>query len=331
MVGHHRKIQEVFKLIGQVAAKDVTVLITGESGTGKELVARAIYHHSHRRDKPFMAFNCATVPDSLVESELFGYERGAFTGANRSYIGKFERCHLGTLFFDEIGDMSLRTQAKVLRVLQEGEFERLGGTQPIKVDVRILAATNKNLEKQVQEGRFREDLYYRLRIITIPLPPLRARLEDIPALVDYFVGRYAAEYGCPVRYVPDQTIRKLQSFNWPGNVRQLENCLRRAVLICKGEVLLPDHIDFETPQQPGSAGPVSTDLEHRVDELVAELLEHLGHQAHASVLDMVEKSLIARALQRCGYNQVHTARMLAISRNTLRQRIQKYRLEPPSP
>ena len=237
IVGSHRKMQEVFKLVGQVAATAVTVLITGESGTGKELVARTIYHHSQRKEGPFMAVNCAAIPDTLFESELFGYEQGAFTGAERAYVGKIERCHDGTLFFDEIGDMSLSTQAKVLRVLQEGEFERLGSSQTIKVNVRVLAATNKNLEQEVQEGRFREDLYYRLKIISIPLPPLRERADDVPALVDYFVGRFGQEYDKPVRYVADPTIAKLRSYSWPGNVRELENVLRRAVLTCKGDVL----------------------------------------------------------------------------------------------
>ncbi len=333
IVGSSRKIQEVFKLIGQVAAKDVTVLITGESGTGKELVARAIYHHSLRVDKQFMAVNCAAIPEALFESELFGYERGAFTGADRSYVGKFERCHRGTLFFDEIGDMSLSTQAKVLRVLQEGEFERLGGADTIRVSARILAATNKNLEKEVQEGRFREDLYYRLRIISIHLPPLRTRLDDVPALVDYFVGRFTAEYESAVRYVSDQAVRKLQSYNWPGNVRQLENCLRRAVLVCKGDVLLPEHVVFEgepqraTEPAPGEEEP--PDLEHRVDALVRDIVQGIGHGAHASVIDMVERSLIVRALEQCGHNQVRAARLLGISRNTLRHRIRKYNLEPP--
>jgi DNA-binding NtrC family response regulator len=334
IIGSSRKIQEVFKLIGQVAAKDVTVLITGESGTGKELVARAIYHHSPRVDKSFMALNCAAIPETLFESELFGYERGAFTGADRSYVGKFERCHRGTLFFDEIGDMSLSTQAKVLRVLQEGEFERLGGSDTIRVNARILAATNKNLEKEVQEGRFREDLYYRLRIMSIHLPPLRARLDDIPALVDYFVGRFTGEYGSPVRYVSDQTIRKLQAYNWPGNVRQLENCLRRAVLVCKGDVLLPEHAVFEAEQQPAIAAAagdeVVPDLGQRVDALVRDIFQGIGHGAHASVIDMVERSLIARALDQCAHNQVRAAKLLGISRNTLRHRIRKYNLEPPA-
>jgi two-component system, NtrC family, response regulator AtoC len=333
IVGNHRKMQEVFKLIGQVAQQDVTVLITGESGTGKELVARAIYHHSRRKDQPFMAVNCATIPDALFESELFGYERGAFTGADRSYVGKFERCHNSTIFFDEIGDMALRTQAKVLRVLQEGEFERLGSTETIKVNVRVLAATNKNLEKEVAEGRFREDLYYRLKIISIYLPPLRARLDDVPLLVDYFVGRFVEEYNKPLRYVADQTIRKMQTYSWPGNVRELENCLRRAVLMCKGEVLLPEHIFFEADQEIENAPVVDADaiagLKQRLEEIAGEILRGTDQNAHANLIDLVEEAVIRRALGDCGYNQVRTARLLGISRNTLRHRIMKYNLEPP--
>lgn len=335
IVGTSRQMQEVFKLIGQVAEKDVGVLITGESGTGKELVARAIYHHSHRKDKPFMAVNCATVPDALVESELFGYERGAFTGAYRSYVGKFERCHTGTLFFDEIGDMSLSTQAKVLRVLQEGEFERLGSTETIKVDVRILAATNKNPEREIEAGRFREDLYYRLKVISIELPPLRERGDDVPALVKYFVGRFSDEYGKSVHYVADQTIHKLQSYSWPGNVRELENHLRRAVLMCKGDVLLAEHVRFEAEQENASRADTHDEtirsLKQRLAELVPEILLLADEQrAHANVIDLVEEALITRALEKCNYNQVRTAQMLGISRNTLRHRIKKYGLGPPA-
>jgi len=332
IVGTSPQMQEVFKLIGQVAEKDVGVLITGESGTGKELVARAIYHHSHRKDKPFMAVNCATVPDALFESELFGYERGAFTGAHRSYVGKFERCHTGTLFFDEIGDMSLTTQAKVLRVLQEGEFERLGSTDSIKVDVRILAATNKNLEKEIEEGRFREDLYYRLKVICIHLPPLRERQDDVPALVKYFVGRFSQEYGKSVHYVADRTIHRLQSYPWPGNVRELENYLRRAVLMCKGgDVLLAEHLQSEAEQEDALQADLPDEtihgLQQRLADLVSEVLRLAKDQcAHANVIDLVEEALITRALQECEYNQVRTARMLGISRNTLRHRIKKYHL-----
>jgi two-component system, NtrC family, response regulator AtoC len=330
IVGNHRKMQSVFKLIGQVADKDVTVLITGESGTGKELVARAIYHHSRRKDQPFMAVNCASIPDTLFESELFGYEQGAFTGADRTYLGKFERCHQGTIFFDEIGDMSLSTQAKVLRVLQEGEFERLGSTETIKVNVRALAATNKHLEKEVEAGRFRKDLYYRLKIISIHLPPLRERLDDVPALVNYFAARFAAEYEKPIRFVSDAAIAKLRSRPWPGNVRELENCMRRSVLTCKGDVLLPEHVQFEDNRD---AHPEFTDdadqdssLKRRIEALVTDVLHSAGPRAHANLVDMVEEALIIRAMQDCGQNQVHAARMLGISRNTLRHRIKKYRL-----
>jgi DNA-binding NtrC family response regulator len=330
IVGTSRRMQEVFKLIGRVAEKDVTVLITGESGTGKELVARAIYHHSHRGAHPFMAVNCASIPDTLFESELFGYERGAFTGAYRSYVGKFERCHEGTLFFDEVGDMSMSTQAKVLRVLQEGEFERLGGSEKIAVDVRILAATNKNLEEEVEAGRFREDLYYRLKVISIELPPLRERLDDVPALVNYFVGRFSADYGKSVLYVADQTIQKLKSYAWPGNVRELENCLRRAVLMCKGDVLLAEHVHFESERDGASAATshesLRDNLKQHVAELMPEILRVAAEGAEVNVLDLVEEAIIARALEACGNNQVQTARMLGISRNTLRHRIQKYAL-----
>lgn len=333
IVGTSRRMQEVFKVIGQVAEKDVTVLITGESGTGKELVARAIYHHSHRKERPFMAINCASIPDTMFESELFGYERGAFTGAYRSYVGKFERCDGGTLFFDEIGDMSLSTQAKVLRVLQEGEFERLGSTESIKVDVRLLAATNKDLEQEVEKGNFREDLYYRLKVIGIELPPLRERLDDIPALVEYFVSRFSEEYGKSVRYVADQTIRELQSLPWPGNVRELENQLRRAVLMCKGDVLLAEHVGLDDEQeaasQPDTHDERIRNLRQRIADLVPEILRLADEQVHANVMDLVEETLISGALQQCGYNQVHTARMLGISRNTLRHRIKRYNLVPP--
>lgn len=333
IVGTHRKMQEVFKTIGQVAEKDVTVLITGESGTGKELVARAIYHHSKRKDKPFMAINCASIPDALFESELFGYDKGAFTGADRTHIGKFERCHTGTLFFDEVGDMSLGTQAKVLRVLQGGEFERLGSTETIKVDVRLLAATNKDLPQEVEAGRFREDLYYRLKIISIHMPPLRERLDDVPALVNYFVGRFAEEYGKPLHFVSDPALYNLRGYSWPGNVRELENALRRAVLMCPGEVLLPEHLVFEVdrdhPLSPGTDEDRLSSLKRRLDTLIPEILQMSGNRAHANLIDLVEAALLGRALRDCGGNQVRTARMLGISRNTLRHRIKKYGLDAP--
>jgi DNA-binding NtrC family response regulator len=227
--------------------------------------------------------------------------------------------------------MSLRTQSKVLRVLQEGEFERLGSAETVKVDVRIIAATNKNLEKEVAEGRFREDLYYRLKVISVQLPPLRARLEDLPALVDYFVARFSTEYAKPLRYVSDQTVRKMQLYHWPGNVRQLENTLRRAVLIAKGDVLLPEHLHFEgeqeaTPSASTEAAEPLAELKQRVAELVPEVLRLSGPSARANMIELVEEALIDRALRQCDFNQVHAARLLGISRNTLRHRMQKYGL-----
>jgi nitrogen regulation protein NR(I) len=334
IIGNHRRMQEVYKLIGQVAARDVTVLITGESGTGKELVARAIYHHSSRKDKPFLAVNCAAIPETLFESELFGHERGAFTGAERTHIGKFERCHGGTLFFDEIGEMPLSTQAKLLRALQYGELERVGGSQTLKVDVRIIAATHKNLENAVEEGRFREDLYWRLKIISIQLPPLRERGEDIPALVEYFARRFGEEYQAPIRRIDDGALAKLQSHPWPGNVRELENTMRRAILLSSGDVILEEHIKFDSSQhdipREAMGEPCWARIEKALDAIVPDLIEVCHTKIHESIIDRVEKTLISRVLQQCGYNQVKAARVLGVSRNTLRHRMKKYAL-PASP
>ncbi|MGV8074642.1 MAG: sigma-54-dependent transcriptional regulator [Syntrophobacteraceae bacterium] len=330
IIGSHRRMQEVYKLVGQVAAKDVTVLITGESGTGKELVARAIYHHGGRKEKPFLAVNCAAIPETLFESELFGHERGAFTGAERTHIGKFERCHDGTLFFDEIGDMPLSTQAKLLRVLQYGEIERLGGSQTIKVDVRIIAATNKNLERAIKKGLFREDLYWRLKIISIHLPPLRERAEDIPALADYFVSRFNDEYHTSIRRIEAGTLEKLKSHPWPGNVRELENTLRRAVLLSSGEVLLEEHLKFDSGRSELQRGTAEeqpwTRIERKLDELIPDLLLVCREKIHESVIDMVERTLMAKVLDQCAYNQVKAAGVLGISRNTLRHRMKKFGL-----
>lgn len=331
IVGNSKKMQEIYKLIGQIAQQDVTVLITGESGTGKELVARAIYHHSDRRDKPFLTFNCPAIPDTLFESELFGYERGAFTGAEQKHIGKFERCHEGTLFFDEIGDMSLSTQSKVLRVLQEGELERLGGTQTINVDVRVIAATNKNLEKEVESGRFRKDLYWRLKIISIDLPPLRKRLDDIPALVDYFIARFSAEYNKPIRYIDDKAVKRFQSYAWPGNVRELENLIRRAILLCMGDVIREEYTTLDQGER--SLNATNRDeliryLQDKLEVIIPDILRLSNRKIHANIIDLVEEMLISMAMKECGYNQVKAAKMLGISRNTLRHRLKKYKIEP---
>src|SRR5512136_1645910 len=239
IVGQSEPMREVFKLIGQFASTEATVLITGESGTGKELVARAIWRHSDRHDGPFVAVNCAAIPEQLLESELFGHERGAFTGATTQRIGKFEQCHHGTLFLDEIGDMTPATQTKILRVLQSGTFERVGGNIPIKVDVRAIAATNKPLEEAVAARQFREDLFYRLNVVRIHIPPLRERREDVRLLVNYFLNRFARDKKSRPRSVSPGVIKALEQYHWPGNVRELENVVRRALVVAKGDAILP--------------------------------------------------------------------------------------------
>ncbi|MBN1850971.1 MAG: sigma-54-dependent Fis family transcriptional regulator [Deltaproteobacteria bacterium] len=331
IIGKSKRMQDIYKMIGQIAEKDVSVLIGGESGTGKELVARAIYHHSRRREMPFIAINCAAIPESLSESELFGYERGAFTGAERTYMGKLERCHGGTCFLDEIGDMSMALQAKLLRVLQEGELERLGGSQTIKVDVRIIAATNKDLDREVQNGRFREDLYWRLKVISMDLPPLRKRIEDIAALVDYFTSRFSKEYSKPIRHISEGVFNRFRAYSWPGNVRELENCIRRAILLCSGDIITEEHIDLLEPQkeylsQTSNREQLMDHLRDKLQELVPEILRLSKQGVHENIIEMVEETIIRNALEKCGNNQVQAAKMLGISRNTLRHRLKKQRL-----
>src|SRR5690242_3328271 len=260
IVGRSEPMQQVFKLTGQIAASDATALITGESGTGKELVARAIYHHSHRSQQPFLAVNCAAIPEQLLESELFGHERGAFTGATLQRIGKFEQCNKGTIFLDEIGDMTPATQTKILRVLQSGTFERVGGNQPIKVDVRIIAATNKPLEQAVAARQFREDLFYRLNVVRIHIPPLRERAEDIRLLVNYFLKKFAKEESVSPRSIAPAALKALEKYHWPGNVRELENVIRRALVIAKGEAILVSDLPVEISGQAqlsGSGAPMA--------------------------------------------------------------------------
>ncbi|MCJ8502948.1 sigma-54-dependent transcriptional regulator [Desulfatitalea alkaliphila] len=335
IVGQSKPMQEVYKRIGQVAETDVAVLIGGESGTGKELVARAIYHHSRRRDRTFLAINCAAIPENLIESELFGYERGAFSGAERTCIGKLERCDGGTCFLDEIGDMSLAMQAKLLRVLQDGDFERLGGRETIRVDVRIIAATNKDLAREVQAGRFREDLYYRLKVITIQLPPLRRRSEDISALVDYFLARFSAEYAKPVATLAPSAMARLENHDWPGNVRELENCMRRSILLCAGDIITEEHLALQTTDgAQGTAADTAQLVEHlrnQLEQLIPAILRLSKSGAHANIIEMVEELLILKALEACDNNQVQAARMLGISRNTLRHRLKRHREKSAAP
>ncbi len=329
IVGRSEPMQQVFKLIGQLAASDATVLITGESGTGKELVARAIYHHSKRAEQPFLAVNCAAIPEALLESELFGHERGSFTGATTQRIGKFEQCHRGTIFLDEIGDMSPTTQTKILRVLQSGTFERVGGSQQISVDVRIIAATNRPIEQAVASRQFREDLFYRLNVVRIHLPPLRDRREDIPLLVGYLLRFVAREQGAQTRPASPAAMKAMRKYHWPGNVRELENVIRRALVVAKGPSILPEDLPPQIAGQtalpdrsiePGAA-PAA---EPAIEGLTKTLFDWARRDPGLKVLPAVERELVICALRETNGNQLHAARLLGITRATLRKRIEKF-------
>jgi DNA-binding NtrC family response regulator len=323
IIGSSPAMQRVYKLIGQIAEQDVPVLIRGASGTGKELVARALTQHSKRADRPFLAINCAALPDNLLESELFGYEKGAFTGAQERRLGKFEQVSGGTLFLDEIGEMSLMTQAKVLRVIQHGEFSRVGGKEIIQTDVRLLVATNRNLEDAIATGQFREDLYYRLNVITIHLPPLRDRIADMPALVNYFISRYSRETGKAINGIDEACLTELSRQRWPGNVRELENCIRRAVVLAKGPTLTLDDLELDRPVHASGAAATSN-IEVVLQQLVAEVAA--GKSAR-QLWPEIEKLLCEKALQIAKGNQVRAARILGVHRNTLRNRMAKYGIE----
>jgi two-component system nitrogen regulation response regulator GlnG len=343
IVGRSVAMQNVFKLVGQLAASEATALITGESGTGKELVARAIYSHGARARKPFVAVNCAAIPEGLLESELFGHERGAFTGASQQRIGRFEQCHGGTLFLDEIGDMPPATQTKMLRVLQSGTFERVGGNETLRVDVRVIAATNRALEEAVAARAFREDLFYRLNVVRVPLPPLRERREDIPILTDYFLRRLARESGRPPKHVVPDVLRALEAHRWPGNVRELENALRRAWVVAGGDTILPRDLPPEVaqaaaqPPAPESAAPATAPSPPPpaspptgaapapdVAGLARQLFRWAREHQDLRVLPAVERELVIEALRETAGNQVQAARLLGITRATLRKRIDKF-------
>jgi DNA-binding NtrC family response regulator len=322
-------MQEIYKMIGQVAPSDVTILLRGESGTGKELIARAIYHHSLRSNQAFLPVNCAAIPDTLLESELFGHEKGAFTGATSRRIGKLEQSHGGTIFLDEIGDMSLPTQAKLLRVLQEKSFERLGGTETIKVDIRFIVATNKNLEEAISGGNFREDLYYRLNVVSITIPPLRERKEDVPDLVSYFLKKFDRELKKGTVGITPSAMEKINSYEWPGNVRQLENILKRARVLCQGEWILEDQLLFEKGWEKREAEEELS--KKNVEDLLDALFEEFSNAPAAPQdLDMIsnlERGLILRALQKTKGNQLKAATLLGIHRSTLRGKMEKYNIK----
>jgi len=333
IIGKTPEMVEIAKIIGQVAATDASVLILGESGTGKELVARSIYANSLRNDKPFLSVNCAALPETLLESELFGHEKGSFTGAYTRKLGKFEQCNAGTIFLDEIADMSLMTQSKVLRVLQQQEFERVGGNSTIKVDVRIIAATNKSLVNLIKEDQFRVDLYYRLKVVSIFLPPLRERRADIPLLIEHFIRTYASQSGRTDLNISKEALNGLMRYPWPGNVRELENNIHSAVVMSKGEMLLPEHF----PVLSGEKEKVELDLSHVEDdyckmftELISGNFEKIvsisSDHIYQHLNSALEKAMISAALKYTASNQVKASELLGISRNTLRDRIAKYGL-----
>jgi two-component system nitrogen regulation response regulator GlnG len=323
IVGRSPAMQEMCKSIGRVAPRDVTVLITGASGTGKELVARAIYSHSARAGKPFLTINCAAIPETLLESELFGHEKGAFTGADRRRIGKFEQAHGGTLFLDEVGDMSAATQAKLLRLLQEQRFERLGGNETIQTDVRLLAATNKDLGQEVAEGRFRGDLLYRLNVITIQLPPLRERREDVPLLVEYFLRRLGRGLGLTVHSVTPEARQCLEAYDWPGNVRQLQSVLKYALIKAAGGVLTLDCLPEDL--RPGSAAaapPVPQEAAVLdVGSLTRSLLRAGEPDIYRRVCLEVDRVVLDLVLRHVKGNQVQASELLGMSRTTLRAKL----------
>jgi two-component system, NtrC family, nitrogen regulation response regulator GlnG len=320
-VGKSKAVHDLFKIVGKIAPKDVPVIIQGESGTGKELVAKLIHTNSLRNEGPFIAVNSAAIPRELMESELFGYEKGAFTGAVETRLGKFELANNGTLFLDEIGDMPLDLQSKLLRAIQGQEFYRVGGKLPIKVDVRIIAATHQDIEKAVEEKRFREDLLYRLNVVIIKLPPLRNRKEDIPLLAEYFLQRFQEEMGIEPMTLSPKAAAALHAYLWPGNVRELENILRRAVILSPNPVLSPD--DLALPQKKQNKESLEDIIYNRLEGFINNIDVKGKHELYTTVVPFMEKPLIRLVLKKTGGNQVKTAELLGINRNTLRKKIKE--------
>ncbi len=336
LVGRSPAMQEIYKIIGRIAASPATLLIQGESGTGKEIIAQTVHAYSERCDGPFVAVNCSAIPADLLESEMFGHERGAFTGATERHAGKFEQAGGGTLFLDEICDMPQALQAKLLRVLQEREFCRVGGRELLPADCRIIAATNKTMEKEVAAGRFREDLYFRLKVVVVELPPLRERREDIPLLVDFFVSRMKAEGGVEVEGVSKEAMALLLSHDWPGNVRELENILLRAAALTPNRILAASDIPLGPSGRSGvdtiSAGmPMADLLALKVAEYLRGFGDSFPGDLYERTLSMVEKPLIETVLEHTGGNQLKAADILGINRNTLRKKITDHGISLPGP
>src|SRR5262245_41608541 len=321
IVGFSPAMREVYKAIGRVAAQDVPVLITGESGTGKELIARALYQHSARAKAPFLALNSAAIPETLLESELFGHEKGAFTGADRCRIGKLEQVSGGTLFLDEVGDMPLAVQAKVLRVLQEQRFERVGGNETIRTDVRLIAATHRDLKAWSEQAKFRSDLYYRLNVFAIHLPPLRERGDDLAVLVRHFVRRFSRELGREVQEVAPEALARLLAYSWPGNIRELQSVLKQALLQARGTTLLPAYLPA-LPAEPGGSvpGPPPAGGDPNLEAFVRLCLASDDGDQYAQAHRRLDRVLLPRVLEATGGNQQEAARRLGIARMALRRR-----------
>lgn len=325
LIGRCPAMQDVYKLVGRVAPQDMTVLVLGESGTGKELVARAIYHYSQRAQGPFLAVNCAAIPEALLESELFGHERGAFTGANRQRIGKFEQCRGGTLFLDEIGDMTPLTQAKVLRVLQGQAFERVGGVDPIVSDVRLIAATNRDLEQMVKDGQFRSDLYYRLNVCPIILPPLRERGADLTLLIEHFVRRFNRDLGRSVQTIAPKALDLLKAYVWPGNIRQLQSVLKQALLAATGTTLLPE---FLPPLLRGDDPHSDASALAGLTRFIHQRIQGGTSDLYAECQAMTDRHLLSEVIRHTRGNLSQAARLLGIARATLRTKIETLKISP---
>jgi len=300
-------------------------MVTGESGSGKELVAVAIHNYSARSNKNFLAINCAAIPENLLESELFGHEKGSFTGATAQRIGRFEQCNKGTLFLDEIGEMPLQLQSKLLRVLQEGEFSRVGGNETLHTDVRIICATNRNLEEEVAKRTFRDDLFYRLNVVRVHIPPLRQRVEDIRLLSEYFLQRIANRSHTPPLKLSEEAVRVLEAYPWPGNVRELENTLQRAAVLSTADTLLPKDIPLGVAEAEGSpAGPSVSETQEMTKERAVEILFNAAvNDTSLAILPWIEREFTLRAMQKTGDNQVRAAKLLGITRATLRKRLDR--------
>jgi nitrogen regulation protein NR(I) len=328
IVGNGRAMRSIYKEIGRIASKAVSVLIRGETGTGKELIARAIYQHSDRANAPFVAINCAAIPETLLESELFGHERNAFTGAIARRIGRFEQANSGTIFLDEIGDMTPATQVKLMRVLQEKTLQRLGGKETIPLDVRVIAATHRDLETAIKQKHFREDLFYRLNVVSIHLPPLRERKEDIPDLVGFFLHKYAAESGVEDPSIHPDAMEFLQAQSWPGNVRELENVVRKVLLIAQSYTISVEHIRTALAKSGPPVSLADKSIQKYVDELIAAAERGEITDARARMQETVESALFSRALAMAQGNQVKASRWLGVSRQTLREKMVLYGLHP---